>query len=106
MKQTDELRDSFEARVTRALEAQPLVVVPADFAVRVRQALPVPSQRRSVVSMGRVAAIVGAVVLAVALFALAPHARPEFTSLAFDMELVVLLELGAIAYWFVGRREA
>ena len=106
MKQTDELRDSFEARVTRALEAQPLVVVPADFAVRVRQALPVPSQRRSVVSMGRVAAIVGAVVLAVALFALAPHARPEFTSLAFDMELVVLLELAAIAYWFLGRREA
>ena len=106
MKQTDELQDSFEARMTRALEAQPLVIVPADFAVRVRQALPVQSQRRPVVSMGRVAAIVGAVVLAVALFALAPHARPGFTSLAFDMELVVLLELGAIAYWFVGRREA
>jgi hypothetical protein len=103
MKQADDMRDGFEARVTRALEAQPSVVVPVDFAVRVRQALPVRQKRGAVVSVGRIAAVVGSIALAMALFALAPHARPEFTNLAFDMELVVLLELAGIAYWFVGR---
>jgi hypothetical protein len=46
------------------------------------------------------------VVLTVAMFALAPHAAPDFRNLAFDLELLVLAELGGIAYWLMVRRES
>ena len=93
-----------EAAVTRALEAQPSAVVPADFAQRVMQALPPQPAARRVWNVGQLSAIVGGAVLTIALFALAPHARPSLGSFAFDMELVMLLELCGVAYWF-GARE-
>jgi hypothetical protein len=44
------------------------------------------------------------VVLAAALFVLAPHAGPSFSNLAFDLELMVLAELGAVA-WVLARMQ-
>ena len=93
-----------EARITRALQRQPQTAVPAEFAARVRAALPAQKAARPAMQAGRISAIAGATVLMVALFALAPHAAPNFTSFAFDLELLMLVELGGIAYWFAARR--
>ena len=40
-----------------------------------------------------------------ALFVLAPHAGPSFSNVGFDVELLVLAELGAVA-WVLGRMQA
>jgi hypothetical protein len=40
----------------------------------------------------------------VALYWLAPHARPSFESVAFDMELLMLAELAGVAAWLAMRR--
>jgi hypothetical protein len=45
------------------------------------------------------------VVLAIVLFALAPHVTPSFTSVTFYIELIILAQLGAIAYWLAAKRE-
>ena len=50
-------------------------------------------------------AIVALVVLAIVLFALAPHVTPSFTSVTFYIELIILAQLGAIAYWLAAKRE-
>ena len=93
-------RSEFEAAITRALEQHSEPVIPADFASRVAAALPAQRASRSRVQIGRSSAVAGAVVLTGALFALAPHAAPSFTSFAFDLELMVLAQLAAIA-WFL-----
>jgi hypothetical protein len=98
-----------EQRIERALQRQPQVLVPAEFAAGVARALPVRSATRGwgagrVWSVGKMAAGVAAVVLAGALFALAPHAVPSFSSLAFDVELLVLAELAAVA-WVLARMD-
>jgi len=98
-----------EQRIERALERQPEVLVPAEFAARVVRSLPVQSAPRGwrlgrARSLGKIAAGTAAVVLAVALFVLAPHAVPSFSSLAFDVELLVLAELAAVA-WVLARMD-
>jgi hypothetical protein len=98
-----------EQRIERALERQPQVVVPVEFAARVARALPARSTMRgwgvgTVRSAGKMAAGVAAVLLAGALFVLAPHAVPNFSSLAFDLELVMLAELAAVA-WVLSRMD-
>jgi hypothetical protein len=45
------------------------------------------------------------VLLTVALFVLAPQAGPSFSNVRFDVELLVLTELGAVA-WVLGRMQA
>jgi len=95
--------------IERALQRQPHVVVPAEFAARVAQSLPTrPASLGWGVgrawSAGKIAAGIAAVVLAGSLFVLAPHAVPSFSSLAFDVELVVLAELAAVA-WVLARMD-
>ena len=97
----DEMNDE---AITRALEAQPVVVIPEGFAARVMSALPAQpavKARRSVAKIAATAAVAG---LIVGLCWLAPHARPNFESVAFDMELLMLCELAGVAAWLSMRR--
>ena len=89
-----------EAMVTKVIERQPELAVPADFAARVMANLPTVRKRRAAMNLGRKMAIAGAGVLALTLFALAPHTAPSFTNFSFDVELLLLLELAGIGYWF------
>lgn len=93
-----------DAAITRALERQPDVVVPMDFAAKVRAALPERPKVRERRSAGRIAAGVAAAGLLVALCLLAPHARPSFGSVAFDLEMVLVVELASVAAWLGMRR--
>ena len=93
-----------EAAITRALERQPEVRVPVDFAAKVRAALPAQSKVRVRRSVGQIAAVTGAVGLVLALCWLAPHARPSFESVAFDLEMVLVVELAGVAAWLGTRR--
>jgi hypothetical protein len=93
-----------EAAITRALDRKPEVVVPADFAAKVRAALPAQPKVRVRRSVGREVAMVAAVGLVLALCWLAPHARPSFESVAFDLEMVLVVELAGVAAWLGMRR--
>ncbi len=93
-----------EAAITRALERQPEVVVPVDFAAKVRAALPAQSKVRARRSVGRMVAAAAAAGLVLALCWLAPHARPSFGSVAFDLEMVMVVELAGVAAWLGMRR--
>ena len=96
---------AFEARLTRALEQTPEAYVPSDFATRVSAALPAPRAVREPLRWTRKVAAAAILVLAASMFALAPHAAPTFGNLAFDAELMVILQLGGIAYWLtVGKK--
>jgi hypothetical protein len=100
-----EQNEAMEQQIAGALERRPPVAVPAGFAARVSQALtPGPSLHR-VPRAGKTVAAVAAVLLAAALFALAPHAGPSFSNVGFDVELLVLAELGAVV-WVLGRMQA
>jgi hypothetical protein len=89
--------------IDQALARQPEVVVPEGFAARVRAELPavcagrLPAWRR--MGAGRLAGAVAMAGLAVAFCWLAPGARPDFGSLRFDLELVVLAEMAAVGWW-------
>lgn len=91
------------AAIVQALERRPQVSVPRDFAGRVRMQLPaqpkVRSARLAGWSISRAAGAVAVPGLLIAMCLLAPHARPSFESIAFDMELLVLIELAGIAAW-------
>jgi hypothetical protein len=102
----DAMKDdgTLEAAVTRALERQPEVMVPAGFAARVRASLPPQPKMREHRSVGRIAATAAAAGLIVGLCWLAPHARPSFESLAFDMEMLMLIELAGVGAWLAMRR--
>jgi len=93
-----------DAAITRALERQPEVVVPVDFAARVRAALPAQPKVRERRSVGRIVAAIGAAGVLLALCWLAPHARPSFESVAFDLEMVLVVELAGVAAWLGMRR--
>jgi hypothetical protein len=93
-----------DAAITRALERQPEVVMPMDFAARVRAALPAQPRVRARRSVGRTAATAAVVGLVLALCLLAPHARPSLDSVAFDLEMVMLVELAGVAAWLGTRR--
>ncbi len=98
----------FEAEITQALEQKPRLVVPTDFAARVRAALPeqrpVRERRFAGRSLGQDVAMVAAVGLVVALCVVAPHARPSFESVAFDLEMVLFMELAGVAAWLGVRK--
>ena len=100
------MRDAneLEATITRALDRKPEVRIPEDFAARVRAALPAQSKVRVRRSVGRMAAAVAAAGLVLALCWLAPHARPSFESVAFDLEMVLVVELAGVAAWLGTRR--
>jgi len=93
-----------DAAITRALERQPEVAVPVDFAAKVRAALPAQPKVRERRSVGRIAAGAAAGGLLLALCWLAPHARPSFASVAFDLEMVLVVELAGVAAWLGMRR--
>jgi hypothetical protein len=93
-----------EAAITRALERQPEVRVPVNFAAKVRAGLPAQPTVRARRSVGRMAAAVAAAGLVLALCWLAPHARPSFESVAFDLEMVLVVELAGVAAWLGTRR--
>ncbi len=94
--------------VERALAQSPALHIPGDFAARVAaQAVTQPalqrvSQRVSSfappASFGFRLALASGVLLTGALFALAPHATPSFANLRFDLELLLLSELGGIGF--------
>ncbi len=96
---------AMERELVRALERRPQVTVPADFAARVVLALPAAGGSRRTPRAGKTVAMAAAVLLAGALFVLAPHAGPSFANVGFDVELLVLAELAAVA-WVLGRMEA
>jgi len=95
----DKTQNELEAAVTHALELRREPEVPAGFAARVMRSLPAQPAARPRVRVSRTVGLVAAAILTIAVFALAPHASPNFTSLTFDLELVLLAELAAIAYW-------
>ena len=92
-------RDRLEAAITQALEKKPETAVPAEFAGRVMRSLP-PRQRRRKMPVGRTAVLVGLLALALTMFALAPQARPHMTNFAFDLELLLLVQMAGIGWWF------
>ena len=102
----DKTQNELEAAVTQALEFRrnpDAPEVPADFAARVMRSLPAQPTARPRVRVSRTVGIVVAAVLTIAVFALAPHATPNFTSLAFYLELTLLAELAGVAYWLGSR---
>lgn len=90
---------NLEAAITRSLEKKPEVVVPAEFAARVMQSLPPRKQRRKL-PVGQTAVWAGLLALVLAMFALAPHVTPQITNFAFDLELLLLLQMAGIGWWF------
>ena len=103
---TNNSQPDFEAAITQALELRRDPVIPAGFAARVMQSLPAQKPVTPRLQVGRTIGIIAAAVLMAGMFALAPHATPNFTSLTFDVELLLLAELGALSYWLTARREA
>jgi hypothetical protein len=103
---SNEAMQGLQSELTRALSRQPAVTVPAGFAARVAATLPqrgrVPARPR--LSIARAAALVAALLLAVALFVLAPHVATA-RSLAFAVEMLLLLQLAGIGYGFVRMNE-
>ena len=102
----EEMQDdlALETAITRALERAPEVMVPRDFAARVRASLPAQPKVRARRSVGRIAGTAAVAGLIVGLCWLAPHARPSFESVAFDMEMLMLAELAGVAAWLAMRR--
>jgi hypothetical protein len=96
--------NEFEDAITRALDRKPEVAVPADFAAKVRASLPAQPKVRAQRSVGQITAGVAAVGLVLALWVLAPHARPSFGSVAFDLEMVLVVELMGVVTWLGMRR--
>ena len=103
---TNNSQPDFEAAITQALELRRDPVIPAGFTARVMQSLPAQKPATPRLQVGRTIGIIAAAVLMAGMFALAPHATPNFTSLTFDVELLLLAELGALGYWLTARREA
>lgn len=92
-----------EARIDAAIQRKPSPAIPADFAAKVAaRAHALPSRRTRALPVGRTLAWISTAVLAAALFVLAPHTAPSMTSLRFDTELLVLLELGGLG-WLLAR---
>ncbi len=93
--------EALENSITVALEQPQSPAIPANFAAQVAaHAATLP--RRSRVARPRYARAVSILltaVLVVALFILAPHAQPSFSSVGFDIELMATALLGALLYW-------
>jgi len=111
--------EALDAVVTRALEQAPAVRVPAEFAAKLlavceREGSRVKAQEarrrgarwgRRVVggSVARAAGLAAMLLLVVGMCWLAPHSTVSFTSATFDMELLLLAELGGVAAWMFRR---
>lgn len=91
-------------RLDAALGTKPAVQVPVDFAAKVLAlAVMQPVRpRRRVPQMGKNMALVLAPLVAIAMFALAPHAPPNVKSVIFDTEVILLAQLALIALWLSG----
>ena len=89
-----------EAALTEALERAPAITIPSDFATRIAARLPEEGRkaRSAWTGCGPRIALGCGVLLTLALFAFAPHTTPSFYDLRFDMELLLLVELGSVAY--------
>lgn len=94
---------AWETRVQSALERAPEVTPPVDFAARVAASLPPLKPARKPMRLGRSVALVSIGVAALAMFLLAPISSPSFSSVAFDLELVLLLQMAGIGYWLTVR---
>ena len=92
-------RENSEAAITRALEKRPDAAAPAEFAGRVMRSLP-PRRRRRKLPVGRAGVLAGMLALALTMFALAPHMTPQITNFAFDLELLLLVQMAGIGWWF------
>ncbi|MGI4829799.1 MAG: hypothetical protein ACRYFU_16635 [Janthinobacterium lividum] len=91
---------AFEAAVVQRLERLPEGNVPASFAARVtRLAVVQPVAARSVwAGFGPRIAVGSSVLLLILLFVVAAHANPSFLNLRFDVEMLLLVELGAVGF--------
>jgi len=98
--------NDFETRLIAALEHRPEPAIPADFALRLAAQLPPVKPARRRIPAAQTISILAAIVCVLALAWLAPHAAPSFTSLAFDLELLLFAQLAFIAHWFTTRRQA
>lgn len=87
----------------QTLARTPEPVIPADFAARISANLPPLPPVRKPMRLGRPVALASIGILALAMFLVAPHTSPSFTSLAFDVELLLLLQMGGIGYWLTMR---
>jgi predicted tellurium resistance membrane protein TerC len=90
---------NLEASITRALEKKPEAVVPAEFVARVMRSLPPRKQRRKL-PVGQTAALTGLLALVLTMFALAPQVTPQITNFAFDLEMLLLVQMAGIGWWF------
>ena len=92
-------RENLEVVITRSLEKRPEAAVPPEFAARVMHSLP-PRQKRRKLPVGRASVLAGMLVLALTMFALAPHVTPQYTNFAFDLEMLLLVQMAGIGWWF------
>lgn len=93
----------FEQRLDAAIQQKPSPGIPKDFAARVAlRAATLPLRRRRTLPVGRTIGWISTALLALALFALAPHATPSLTNFGFDAEIFVLLELCGLS-WLLSR---
>jgi hypothetical protein len=88
-----------EAAIERALQQRPQIAAAPEFAARVRSALPAQPTTKRFRSAGRKVAMLAFAVLLIAVFCLAPHTTPNFSSLNFDLEISLLAELAGVAIW-------
>jgi hypothetical protein len=91
--------------LNQLLERRPRVAVPEGFAARVASSLPPQRLRRVRVPVGRAIAAAAALLLTVAMFALAPASHPSLNSFAFDIEMLLLVQLCGIGWYLSLRRE-
>ncbi len=104
----DERQIDLDRDLTAALEHQPDIRIPTDFAARVAAqaaAQPLPKARHST-SYGQAFTIAAAALLLFAMFLVAPWTQPAFSSIAFDVELAMLAQLVLIGWWVAARPRA
>lgn len=89
-----------EAAMIYSLEQVPAFEVPASFAARVARLAVAQSRpvRSSWTGFGVRAASISAVVLIGVLFAFAPHTTPNLFDVRFDVDMLLLAEVGGAAY--------
>lgn len=105
--------EQLEARITERLEASPEVQIPADFTARLMARVP---QRRFAASVripmrthhasaGQRTAIASIAILTLLLIT-AIFAAPQTTFVAYGLEPLLALQLGALLYWQFTRRNS
>jgi hypothetical protein len=98
-----------DSSITEALEQKPAAMIPAGFAARVAVAAvstPVAAPglgQRLVqrVSVAQAMALVGLVAMVVAMFVVAPGASANVASWRFGVEMLLLIQIAAVAYGLV-----